>query len=679
MDIKLRYRPEIDGIRAIAVFAVIFYHAELSLFGSNFLPGGFIGVDIFFVISGYLITSLILKELFATKNFSFLKFYERRVRRIIPALFTVIIFFFPLAWLYLLPSSLIDFANSILSTLGFASNFYFYLADVQYNAEDSLLKPFLHTWSLSVEEQYYIFFPLVVLLIFRHIRKYILTILSVAILISLYFADAGSKDNISLTFYSIHTRLWEMLAGSLLAYLEIKKKYRSKSKILNQTLPIFGLFLVLCSFVYFTDEILHPSLITTLPIVGISLMVWFSHKEGVLTKILSSDLFVGTGLISYSLYLWHFPIFVFARIAEFTEGDLIKKIFLIIITIIVSKISYSTIEKKFRDKKKISFKNLILFLTSALIFIITFNVLIVNNNGYKNRLPPILQANIETEDLWKMTKNNNGETCWKRIEDHCIFNPSGNKDVFIIGDSQIGSLVPNLKNKLVKKNYRVNLFLLSGCWYLPGFNKYEKNNKVDQNCNAENQSKIRSKILDSKESIVIIGGRLPLYLSSEYFDNEEGGVERDLAGADFGYFKSTITENTLNEAIVDSVDELLENKHKIILIYPIPEVGWNVPRKLNSKWLNRFVNNKSYKKEITTSYEVYKKRTKDSYEVLDLIKNKNMYRVYPHALFCNNKVKERCVTHNDKDFFYADDDHPSITGSKMINDLIIKGVNKISQ
>jgi peptidoglycan/LPS O-acetylase OafA/YrhL len=366
MDIKLRYRPEIDGIRAIAVFAVIFYHAELSLFGSNFLPGGFIGVDIFFVISGYLITSLILKELFTTKNFSFLKFYERRVRRIIPALFTVIIFFFPLAWLYLLPSSLVDFANSILSTLGFASNFYFYLADVQYNAEDSLLKPFLHTWSLSVEEQYYIFFPLVVLLIFRNIRKYILTILFIGILISLYFADVGSKDNLSLTFYSIHTRLWEMLAGSLLAYLEIKKKYRSKSKILNQTLPILGLFLVLCSFVYFTDEILHPSLITALPIIGISLMVWFSHKDGVLTKILSSDLFVGTGLISYSLYLWHFPIFVFARIAEFTEGDLIKKIFLIIITIIISKISYSTIEKKFRDKKKISFKNLILHSTFSL-------------------------------------------------------------------------------------------------------------------------------------------------------------------------------------------------------------------------------------------------------------------------------------------------------------------------
>ena len=151
MHTKLTYRPEIDGLRAIAVFAVIFYHSDSELFDLNFFPGGFIGVDIFFVISGYLITSLILKELKTTNNFSFKNFYERRTRRIIPALLTVILFSIPLGWFYLLPIDLIEFSKSILYTIGFSSNYFFYFADIEYNALGSLFKPFLHTWSLSVE------------------------------------------------------------------------------------------------------------------------------------------------------------------------------------------------------------------------------------------------------------------------------------------------------------------------------------------------------------------------------------------------------------------------------------------------------------------------------------------------------------------------------------------------
>ena len=144
MHTKITYRPEIDGLRAIAVFAVIFYHSESELYDKFFFPGGFIGVDIFFVISGYLITSLILKELIQTNSFSFLNFFERRVRRIIPALLTVIIFSLPLAWFYLMPEDLLSFSNSILYTLGFSSNYYFHFTGVEYNAQSSLLKPFLH-------------------------------------------------------------------------------------------------------------------------------------------------------------------------------------------------------------------------------------------------------------------------------------------------------------------------------------------------------------------------------------------------------------------------------------------------------------------------------------------------------------------------------------------------------
>ena len=147
---NIKYRPEIDGLRGIAVAAVIFYHAQITILGDQLFRGGFIGVDIFFVISGYLITSIILKELVTTGTFSFKHFYERRVRRILPALSFVMLASLPLAWLYLLPSSIIDFSKSILYSLGFSSNFYFHYSGAVYGAESGWLKPFLHTWSLSV-------------------------------------------------------------------------------------------------------------------------------------------------------------------------------------------------------------------------------------------------------------------------------------------------------------------------------------------------------------------------------------------------------------------------------------------------------------------------------------------------------------------------------------------------
>ena len=169
---KLSYRPEIDGLRAIAVGAVILYHSQITILGHQPFKGGFIGVDIFFVISGYLITSIIYKELSSTGSFSFKYFYERRVRRILPALLFVMFVSYIFAWIFLLPSSFLDFSKSILYSQGFSSNFYFHYSGQQYDDPSSLLKPFLHTWSLSVEEQYYIIFPIFLIIVFKFYRKY---------------------------------------------------------------------------------------------------------------------------------------------------------------------------------------------------------------------------------------------------------------------------------------------------------------------------------------------------------------------------------------------------------------------------------------------------------------------------------------------------------------------------
>ena len=181
---KLTYRPEIDGLRAIAVGAVILYHAQINILGHQPFKGGFIGVDIFFVISGYLITSIIFKELVTTGSLSFKHFYERRIRRILPALLFVMLVSIPFAWMYLLPYDLIDFSKSILYSLGFSSNFYFHYSGLEYAGGVIHGNPLLHTWSLSVEEQFYILFPIVLLVTFKYFRKYLIHILIIRLIIS---------------------------------------------------------------------------------------------------------------------------------------------------------------------------------------------------------------------------------------------------------------------------------------------------------------------------------------------------------------------------------------------------------------------------------------------------------------------------------------------------------------
>ncbi len=218
----MNYRNlEIDGLRAISVISVLLYHVELYLNKTSFFSGGFIGVDIFFVISGYLISSIIINEFLKTKKFSFKKFYENRIRRILPVFFAVIIASSLIAFFYLLPNDLVKFAKSSLYSLGLSSNFYFHYSGQEYWAKSSLYKPLLHFWSLSIEKQFYILFPIFLLVILKFIRKYTLYILIFCISLSLLLAHWLSNVDSSLNFYILITRLWEFLSGSIIAYLKI--------------------------------------------------------------------------------------------------------------------------------------------------------------------------------------------------------------------------------------------------------------------------------------------------------------------------------------------------------------------------------------------------------------------------------------------------------------------------
>ena len=676
---KLSYRPEIDGLRALAVGAVILYHSQITILGHQPFKGGFIGVDIFFVISGYLITSIIYKEISSTGSFSFKYFYERRIRRILPALLFVMFVSFIFAWIFLLPSSFLDFSKSIIYSQLFSSNFYFHYSGQEYDNPSSLLKPFLHTWSLSVEEQYYIIFPIFFIIIFKFYRKYLIHFLISGFILSLLVAEWGSRNYPSATFYFIHTRFWELVAGSFLAYYEINLGYRSKSKKLNLILPVIGLLLIAHSILFFNHNMLHPSFFTLSPVLGTCLILWFSNKEDFITKVLSLKLFVGIGLISYSLYLWHYPIFAFYRYIKNTTGNYTNVLIVFIILLALSIFSYFFIEKPFRKKnsKKLSIK--IILLSVIVIFFINF--LTIYKRGFTERFKNIF-LELDKNNIvkpWNLLKDNKGEKCFSN-KNLCFFGFDRKKKIFLIGDSHIASINYDLKNKVLSETkYSLTVANRTGCIFFPGFDLVHKKSGRKTACNDEYFSKLKKLFSENNDSIIIFGGRFPFYTSKKTFNNGEGGVEfsswfKDRTFLKLGKFDKI--EDSFKENV-----ELLSKTNKIILIYPIPENGWNVPRKL---YLQLFFDKnkkdlKNKKNWITISHETYKKRTKYSFEILDSIKGENIYRVYPHKLFCDSLIKNRCVSHNNERIFYSDDDHPSSRGAEMINNLIMKEIKKVEQ
>ena len=312
MDLK--YRAELDGLRAIACVAAILYHAEFYTTINNnsfqISSGGFFGVDVFFVISGYLIAHIILNKL-SKNSFTFTDFFDRRARRILPALFFVLGVSIFVAWVFMLPNQMKDFAGSSLSTLTYVSNFWFLFED-SYLADASRLKPLLHTWSLAVEEQFYIMLPVFLFIITLKFQTKTNYIIAAIILISFLYSIIGSLKFIDANFYLLPSRLWELLAGSLIARNEINNKFKF-SGFLNTLISIVGFVFILGSIIFINDTASHPSLITIFIVLGTVFILISGNKNHIIKKILSNKILVGTGLISYSLYLWHFPILAFCK------------------------------------------------------------------------------------------------------------------------------------------------------------------------------------------------------------------------------------------------------------------------------------------------------------------------------------------------------------------------------
>ncbi len=668
---NIKYRPEIDGLRAIAVGLVIIYHAEINLLNSILFKGGFIGVDIFFVISGYLITSIILKELNTTNSFSFKYFYERRIRRIVPVLLFVSIFSIPISWICLSPIEFINFSKSVLYSLGFTSNLFFYFSGQEYAALSGLYKPFLHTWSLSVEEQYYLFFPLFFFIIFKFFKKNLLAIFSILFLISLYFAEYGSRNFSSLNFYILPTRIWELILGSILAYSESKNKIQN-TNVLGSILPFLGICLIIYSSIFFDHNLRHPSIYTLLPVAGTAMIIGFTNKNNIIKKILSSKIFVGTGLISYSLYLWHFPIFAFARITEITSGDVLKKMLLGLIIFLLSIFSYFFLERPFRDKNY-DFKKIILFLIFLILIIILFYSSIIYKKGFPERMPKILQ-NVSSLETHKLIKNSENKECLG-YKDGCFFNQESNKKVYIIGDSHAATISSELKEKLIKKNYNFSTYLIGDCGFFPGFNLIEiKTNKIDRNCNEFYFKKIENELLKNNDAIIIYSSRLPLYLENKEFDSKDANGGKSWNKIYQSKNKTDKIKTSFNKFITK-----LSKSNKVILVYPIPEFDIHIPKRLLNMHLKRKLDfeNLNTNHFITTSYEVYRNRSKSSFELLNSIKNKNIHRIYPHTIFCNNLIKDKCISHDKNTIYYFDSNHLSLDGSRVLSQKIMNEINKI--
>ena len=369
----MNYRPEIDGLRAVAVLPVILFHAGIGLFS-----GGFVGVDVFFVISGYLITKIILGDLEQNK-FGIVKFYERRARRILPALFFIVFSCVPFAYFILLPNDLVNFGRSLVAVPTFLSNVLFW-SERGYFGGATELKPLVHTWSLAVEEQFYLIFPIILMLLWYHLRRWTGPFILVTIASSLYLSWFLTDLHFETAFYLPFARAWELMVGAAAAFYG--NRLANLGKKYSGVLSIFGLSLIFYAVFSFDQTTIFPGYIAAVPVFGTFLLIIAGPSRNMVNRILASTWLVKIGLVSYSLYLWHQPIFVFFRHLSLSDYIVVIGIPL---SLILSLFTYRFIETPFRDKLKFSMKRIFIYSAVASSVAIVLGMILIFNDGFSHR------------------------------------------------------------------------------------------------------------------------------------------------------------------------------------------------------------------------------------------------------------------------------------------------------
>ena len=334
-------RRDIDGLRALAVLPVLGFHAGLAGFS-----GGYAGVDVFFVISGYLITGIVLQDL-AKQRFSIWTFLERRARRIIPALYAVMLVCIPAAWVLMLPDDFENFGASLFATSFFGNNMLLARTSGYWDLAAEF-KPLLHTWSLGVEEQFYLLFPWILMIGFR--SRWLALLLAVAALASLAYAQGMQATNPKLAFLLLPTRAFELLAGALLALAEARRPgARDRvAPIWREAMTAVGIGMVAASMVFLDGRSSVPGIAALLPVCGTMAVIWYSSDALSVSRLLTNGLCVGVGLISYSLYLWHQPLLAFLRIASPEQPTTLASVAAIAAAFPLAWLSWRFVERPFR-------------------------------------------------------------------------------------------------------------------------------------------------------------------------------------------------------------------------------------------------------------------------------------------------------------------------------------------
>jgi peptidoglycan/LPS O-acetylase OafA/YrhL len=564
------YRADIDGLRALAILPVIFFHAGLGA-----LSGGFVGVDIFFVISGYLITVIILQN--QKHGFSsILQFYERRLRRIVPALMTVVLSCCIAAWVLLPPDQMTAFGKTVLSLPVFGSNILFWKQSGYFEAPAQTV-PLLHTWSLAVEEQFYAVFPIGILLIRRFGGSRYSFWLGLVATISLGISIWGVEHRPTATFYLAPTRAWELLLGSLIALGAFPKL---KNRTIRDGLSIIALGLIVWPTLAYSDATRFPGLAALPPTIGAAILIHAGTcGDSVIKRVLGWKPLVGVGLISYSLYLWHWPLIVFAQqVSPFPLGEA-EKWTLLVLAAVLASLTWAFIEIPFRRKAVLSRRGPLMSAAGVSACCLAgFSILVIRWEGIPQRIDaairPTVLANIAIKTTWAYP--NECKANYRRKlgpQDsitYCPIGGAGPSTVLFWGDSQVEQLFPLLSNLAKDGSFpgkKIMAVTSGGCLPVVGLNRLD----AGFDCDGFNRRVIDRAVQPDIDTVVL--GSAP-YSWSGLCKTESGcsGFNNRHEFLDF------LGRNLRNE-----LKQLAGSGKKLVILKPFPAYPVSIPEYLNKQ------------------------------------------------------------------------------------------------
>jgi len=656
----LQYRREIDGLRAVAIFPVILFHSGLTSFS-----GGYVGVDVFFVISGFLITNLIMEEIQQAK-FSLTNFYERRARRIFPALSAMLILTTLAAYLLLAPDTLKDYSDSLFFVVIFLSNLFFFV-DSGYFSAAADEKPLLHTWSLAVEEQYYLFFPLLVILLWRKPERWlILTLVTLSLaslLLSKKLAADGSTDA---NYYLIFSRAWELLFGSLLALTPINRE--RMPAWLKELLSLSGIVMIGYAVTQFDSNTPFPSLYTLIPVLGSCLIIAFACPQLIVSRLLNNKLAVAIGLISYSLYLWHQPLLALLRLKSAGEPSRELLLLAIALTFILALLSWRFVEKPFRNRKKFSRRQIFRYTSISIVLFMAIGITGHHNKGFKQRFPASEYATTMTPSPIKARCHADNKN-YISPDQSCRYFVEDNTRWATLGDSHIPELAYALAQRLERSGVGLRHLSYGGC--APSLT-FEVNTA---GCSLWIKDAVNFLVADTNIENVVIGFRYSEFLFGGQRDAYPEAPNEDPTERFTETFQDRSSDQ-LRELYWQSLNEIIsrirDSGKRVYVLYPVPELPMDIQNAAVPFSVFGGAGVLDLKQATTAQY--YSTRNRFIIDKLDSLPyNEQLVAVKPFEAICDGQY---CPAIKEGKALYIDDDHISIYGAELIVNSI--DLNKVS-